>query len=142
MNVPGVPEPGAMVLTWAPRPPLPTGEPTLPKVMHEVTRLPAASTRPVVSDTGLSEPQVMVTVLVACSLHTVSALRVGLAASVAIDPTVVTVAVVMLGPGSVLCAHAAPASRAVAEAARIRRFMARSPRPGERRRHPARYRPA
>src|ERR1700733_11339957 len=109
MNVMGVEMLEAMTLIWAPTLAPVVCDPEIdPMVQHDVTRLPAASTRPVVSDTGVrAVPRVKVTVFVACSLQMVTPLRDGLAASAAIAAVAVPVTVVMLGPSAV-CARAKP----------------------------------
>src|SRR5580700_8635037 len=111
MNVIGVEMLEAMTLIWAPTlaPPEVLVTPWVePMVQHEVTRLPAASTRPVVKETGVGVvPTVNVTVLVACSLQIVTPLRPGLAASAAMVAVAPPVTVVMLGPSAVW-ANAAP----------------------------------
>src|SRR5579863_2578729 len=108
MNVIGVEMLEAMTLIWAP-----TFAPAFvtpwvePIVQHDVARLPAASTRPVVRETGVGEvPKVNVTVLVACSLQIVTPLRPGFAASAAMVADAPPVTVVMLGPSAVCCASA------------------------------------
>src|ERR1700690_2233358 len=105
MKVIGVEAPLAVTLICAPTflPPLWAVGPCVdPMVKHEVTRLPAASTRPVVSDTGLREgPSVKVAVWLACSLQIVTPTRPGLAGRVANVPGGLTLTEVMLGPSAV-----------------------------------------
>src|ERR1700733_10796558 len=111
MKVIGVETLEAITLIWAPTLVPAFETPWVdPMVQHEVTRLPAASTRPVVRDTGVSvAPSVKVTVLVACSLQIVTPLRDGLAGSAARVAVAAPVTVVMFGPSAVW-ASATPVS--------------------------------